>query len=76
MNPNHKALENRVRRILARKDYLLSRSRARHEDDPTKGLYHIVNDRNVVVEGASQRSHELTLEQAAYWAERLPSLRR
>lgn len=60
---SHKARENRVRRALARKGLALARSRARHPEDPTLGLYHIYHpDTNRVVDGCHRNLFSLSLE--------------
>jgi hypothetical protein len=58
-----KIRENRLRRMAARQFLRLEKSRTRDPRAPIYGRYRLVNDRSVVVLGATERAYEATLDE-------------
>lgn len=62
--------EDRVRRALARRGFLLRRNRCRTPGVHGYGGYMVVNaEHNAIVAGAHPWPYSLTLEEAAEWLE-------
>jgi hypothetical protein len=63
MNQEEKVRENRLRRMAARQGLTLEKSRRRDDWAVDFGKYRLVDDRNIVVVGASQHAFELSLDE-------------
>ena len=62
MAETEKVRENRLRRMAARQLLRLEKSRARDHRGAMYGKYRLVDDRNVVVLGASRAAFDATLD--------------
>lgn len=56
-----KVLEQRARRVAQRQGLTLSRSKRRDPHAPDFGLYHLLDDKNLVVAGATPWAHSMNL---------------
>ena len=67
-NPE-KLVVDRLRKRAKSKGLRLMKSRCRTPDDPSYGGYMLVDDRNIVVEGARQNAYDATLAMVADYLE-------